>query len=292
MTVIRPAREEDVEAAAEMLNEHSRRLHGADDMTAADLLTYWTSPDVELGRDVCSLRARTAGSAAMRTWASTETPSGWMSEAPIPRLCPRCSRRSSSARRTKEPDKKLWGYTSADDAPLVELFERKGYRKARHSFHMRIDLDGESVGARVARRRLRPGDARGRGAPGLRRADGVLRGHMDVRPRPVRQLAALDGRGAVVRPFPVVRRRAGWRARGDHPLAGARRTSRASVGCASWASCRSTADAAWDRHCSSTRSPSSQSEGSRRSGSESTPRTRPARFASTSGPGCMSSGRT
>src|SRR4029077_9368973 len=44
---------------------------------------------------------------------------------------------------TKEPDKKLWGYTSADDAPLVELFERTGYRRARHSFHMRIDLDGD-----------------------------------------------------------------------------------------------------------------------------------------------------
>src|SRR4029077_5946739 len=52
MTVVRPAREEDVEATAEMLNEHSRRLHGTDDMTPADLLTYWTSPDVELGRDV------------------------------------------------------------------------------------------------------------------------------------------------------------------------------------------------------------------------------------------------
>jgi mycothiol synthase len=44
---------------------------------------------------------------------------------------------------TKEPDKKLWGYSSAADAPLVELFERTGYRRARHSFHMRIDLDGD-----------------------------------------------------------------------------------------------------------------------------------------------------
>ena len=50
MTVVRPAHKEDVEAAAAMLNEHSRRLHGTDDMTPADLLTYWTSPDVELGQ--------------------------------------------------------------------------------------------------------------------------------------------------------------------------------------------------------------------------------------------------
>src|SRR5439155_24053058 len=52
MTTIRPAREEDVEAAAELLNEHSRRLHGTDDLTPADLLLYWKSPDVELGRDI------------------------------------------------------------------------------------------------------------------------------------------------------------------------------------------------------------------------------------------------
>ena len=52
MTVVRSAREEDVDAAAVMLNEHSRRLHGTDDLTSADLLLYWTSPDVELDRDV------------------------------------------------------------------------------------------------------------------------------------------------------------------------------------------------------------------------------------------------
>ena len=58
MTVVRPAREEDVEAAAEMLNEHSRRLYGADDLTPADLLMYWTSPDVELGQDVLLAESR------------------------------------------------------------------------------------------------------------------------------------------------------------------------------------------------------------------------------------------
>ena len=66
-----------------------------------------------------------------------------MSEAPIPRPCPTLLEAIEQRATTKEPDKKLWGYTSADDAPLVELFERTGYRQARHSFHMRIDLDGD-----------------------------------------------------------------------------------------------------------------------------------------------------
>ena len=49
---VRPAVKEDLEAAVAMLNEHSRRLHGVDDVTPADLLQYWESPDVELGQDI------------------------------------------------------------------------------------------------------------------------------------------------------------------------------------------------------------------------------------------------
>jgi mycothiol synthase len=41
----------------------------------------------------------------------------------------------------KDPDKKLWSYTSAEDLPLVDLYETAGYRRARHSFRMRIDLE-------------------------------------------------------------------------------------------------------------------------------------------------------
>jgi len=164
MTVVRPAREEDVEAAAEMLNEHSRRLHGTDDMTAADLLLYWTSPDVELGQDVLlaeSPDGRLGGYADLGVHGDAV----WLDvrgtdPATLPVMLEAIEQRAT----TKEPDKKLWGYTSAGDAPLVELFERTGYRRARHSFHMRIDLDGDQSEPewpdRVSVRAMREGEER------------------------------------------------------------------------------------------------------------------------------------
>jgi len=164
MTVVRPARAEDVEAAAEMLNEHSRRLHGTDDMTAADLLLYWTSPDVELGQDVLlaeSPDGRLGGYADLGVHGDAV----WLdvrgtNPATLPVMLEAIEQRAT----TKEPDKKLWGYTSAGDAPLVELFERTGYRRARHSFHMRIDLDGDQSEPewpdRVSVRAMREGEER------------------------------------------------------------------------------------------------------------------------------------
>ena len=146
MTVIRPAREEDVEPAAEMLNEHSRQLHGTDDMTSADLLMFWTSPDVELGQDVLlaeSAGGRLGGYADLGVHGDAV----WLDvrgtdPATLPALLEAIEQRAI----TKDPDKKLWGYPSADDAPLIELFERTGYRRKRHSFRMRIDLDGDQAG--------------------------------------------------------------------------------------------------------------------------------------------------
>ena len=43
---------DEVEAAAELLNEHSRRLHGVDDQQPSELRQYWGSPDVDFARDV------------------------------------------------------------------------------------------------------------------------------------------------------------------------------------------------------------------------------------------------
>ena len=49
---IRPARLDEVEAAASFLNEHSRRLHGVDDQPMNELRQYWESPDVDFDNDV------------------------------------------------------------------------------------------------------------------------------------------------------------------------------------------------------------------------------------------------
>jgi len=140
MTAIRPAREEDVEAVAELLNEHSRRLHGTDDLTPADLLLYWQSPEVELGRDIL-LAEDTDGFVGYADLV-VHGDAVWLdvrgTDADVfPALLETIEARGME----KAPAKNLWGYTSAEDSPLVELYERSGYRRARHSFRMQIDLE-------------------------------------------------------------------------------------------------------------------------------------------------------
>lgn len=143
MTIVRPARAEDVEATAAMLNEHSRRLYGADDMTPADLLLYWTSPDVELGKDVLLAESPNGGLGGYADL-GVHGEMVWVDiRGTDPETLPPLLEAIEQRARAKEPDKKLWGYTAADDAPLNELFEQTGYRVVRHSYRMRIDLDGE-----------------------------------------------------------------------------------------------------------------------------------------------------
>jgi len=143
MTIVRPARAEDVEATAAMLNEHSRRLYGADDMTPADLLLYWTSPDVELGKDVLLAESPNGGLGGYADL-GVHGEMVWVDiRGTDPETLPPLLEAIEQRARAKEPDKKLWGYTAAADAPLNELFEQTGYRVVRHSYRMRIDLDGE-----------------------------------------------------------------------------------------------------------------------------------------------------
>ena len=50
--VVRNAREDEVEAAAEVLNEHSRRLYGTADTTPAELREDWSAPEVDFPDNV------------------------------------------------------------------------------------------------------------------------------------------------------------------------------------------------------------------------------------------------
>jgi mycothiol synthase len=142
MSTIRAARREDLEATADMLNEHSRRLHGADDVMPVDLLQYWESPDVDFEKDV--LVAVDDGAIVGYADIGVHGGSVWLDvRGTDPETLPALLEAIEERGTAKEPDKNLWGYSSADDEPLVDLYESSGYRRVRHSFRMKIDLDGE-----------------------------------------------------------------------------------------------------------------------------------------------------
>jgi mycothiol synthase len=142
VSTIRTARREDLDATVEMLNEHSRRLHGSDDVTARDLLQYWESPDVDLGQDVLVAENDSeivgyadVGLHGEHVWLDVR---GTDAES-LPGLVLAIENVAAA----KMPTASLMGYTSSDDEPLRELYAGSGYDLVRHSYRMRIDLDGE-----------------------------------------------------------------------------------------------------------------------------------------------------
>jgi len=139
---IRSARADEVDAAAELLNELSRALHGANDTSAAELRNYWESPEVDLERDV--LLAEGADGALIgyadlgiygdAVWLDVR---GRDAE-PLDALLSAIEARAAE----KKPGTRLLGYSTEKDRAVRDLFERRGYRVIRHSFRMEIDFDG------------------------------------------------------------------------------------------------------------------------------------------------------
>ena len=143
MTVVRPARREDLEPTADVLNEHSRRLHGADDATPADLLQYWDSPDVDFEQDVVVAEAP-GGQLVGYGDIGVHGGHVWLDVRAIdPQALPNLLQVVEERAAAKEPEAGLIGYASAEDEPLRKLYEDAGYELVRHSFRMRIELDHE-----------------------------------------------------------------------------------------------------------------------------------------------------
>lgn len=142
MTTVRSARMEDLESTAAMLNEHSRGLHGADDLTPADLLMYWQSPDVDFETDV--LVADNAGAIVGYADIGIYGEHVWLDvRATVPGALPALLEAIEERAAARKPDAKVMGYTSAADGPLKALYEKAGYILVRHSYRMRIDLERE-----------------------------------------------------------------------------------------------------------------------------------------------------
>lgn len=139
---IRPARMEEVEPAAEFLNEHSRRLHGVDDQPASELRQYWESPDVDFEHDVLVAEA-SGGSLVGYADLGLHGEHIWLDlrglePEPLRALLDAIEARAVE----KKPGAGLIGYTSESDQVVRDLYEQAGYRVTRHSYRMEISLDG------------------------------------------------------------------------------------------------------------------------------------------------------
>jgi mycothiol synthase len=139
---VRPARVDEVEVVAELLNEHSRRLHGADDVQAAELLQYWESPDVDVERDVLVAER---GDGSLLGYADIGVQGGqvWLDvrglePEPLRALLEAIEARAAE----KKPGAGLFGYISEPDHVARGLYEEAGYGVIRHGYRMEISLDG------------------------------------------------------------------------------------------------------------------------------------------------------
>lgn len=139
---IRAPRMEEVEAATELLNEHSRRLHGADDAVPTELRQYWESPDVDFERDVL-LAESSDGSIIGYADLGVEGEHVWLDIRGLELESLRALREAIELRAAeKKPSAALLGYLSAEDRLLRQVYDEAGYRPIRHSFRMEIDLQG------------------------------------------------------------------------------------------------------------------------------------------------------
>ena len=138
---IRPARKDDLDRTAEMLNQHARGLYGVDDLVPGDLLQYWESPDVEFPADVL-VAERSGGEISGYADVGVQGEQVWLDlRATAPDALPGLLEAIEERAAAKKPDAKLMGFTSEADAPLRDVYDGAGYRVFRHSFRMLIELD-------------------------------------------------------------------------------------------------------------------------------------------------------
>jgi mycothiol synthase len=159
---IRAPRMDEVEATAELLNDHSRQLHGVDDQPASELRQYWESPDVDFERDVLVAEGENGalvgyadlGVQGDHVWLDVRG----LEPEPLRALLSAIEERAVQ----KKPGAGLMGYTSESDELLRDLYQQAGYHVMRHSYRMEISLDNEPPPPQwpdgFAVRTMRPGE--------------------------------------------------------------------------------------------------------------------------------------
>jgi mycothiol synthase len=141
---IRPAELHDLLAVTELFNEHSRRLHGAADDTAEEILLYWESPDVEFGKDVI-VAEDAAGSLVGYGDLGESGDAIWLDVRGF-EVEPRRDliQALEEIAQEKKAGARLLGFVTEKDESLRRLYEELGYEVVRHSYRMEIELEDVS----------------------------------------------------------------------------------------------------------------------------------------------------
>jgi mycothiol synthase len=132
---------EDAAAAAELLNEHSRRLHGTDDVTTKELAEDWQAPELEFPDDV--FLAETNGAAVGYADVFAHGDSAWLDVRGTDEVAYDPLLAAIVERAATKGKEHIRGGASEGDSELQDAYERAGFRPFRHSFRMEIDLADE-----------------------------------------------------------------------------------------------------------------------------------------------------
>jgi mycothiol synthase len=132
---------EDAAAAADVLNEHSRRLHGTDDVTTSQLAEDWRAPELLFPDDV--LLAEASGTAVGYADVMAHGDSAWLDVRGTDEVAYDPLLVAIVERATTKRKEHIRGWASEGDRGLQDAYERAGFRPFRHSFRMEIDLVDE-----------------------------------------------------------------------------------------------------------------------------------------------------
>lgn len=140
VTVRQPTMD-DLEAATEILNAHSRSLHGTDDTTVPEMKDVWTSHELEFPQDVFLAERAEAlvGYADVVRFGTTS----WVdARATEPAAYEPLVDASIRRAREQEPEQ-IRAFSADRDGAAREALERAGFEAMRYGFRMLVELDGD-----------------------------------------------------------------------------------------------------------------------------------------------------
>lgn len=132
---------EEAAAAAEVLNAHSRALHGTDDTTVAELDECWRAPELEFPADVfvAERDGVLIGYADVIAFGDT----AWVDVRATDAAAYDSLHDAANSRAQHYAKPHTRGFAAEQDSAAHDALERAGYKAFRHGFRMRIELDGE-----------------------------------------------------------------------------------------------------------------------------------------------------